>query len=420
MHVRKIIKNEYVYSVIARLMTVGIGVLHSIAFARFLGPELRGMAATVQSYSGILSIILTFGMQEAYPYYKRHQKQENFRDAFITLNILLFVINEIVGIFIALVTEGILSVTGMIAVLSPWISFSTVTAYVLLIEKPIKQNKAVVVISILETIFCFILLVSADSNAVWLLLLLGFSYVVKGVYCTCSLNFKFVVKRLNVDFVLGMLKFGFWPMLGLLLTGLNYKIDVIMLSAYKSISLADIGIYSIGVSLADKTVYIPDAVREILLSKLAKGAEDEEVARAIRMCLPVGLFMTLLLITFGRPVIDLMYGKAYYNAYDITVICVFGTAVMIIFKMISQWNVVHKKQMINTIMLSISVISNVIMNLLFIPYFGILGAAYASVIGYLICAIIFLIYFSSKTGISLKNILFVTKNDMALLRNKFK
>ena len=419
MSAKKVINNEYVFSVIARLMTVGVGLLHSIAFARFLGPELKGMAATVQSYSGILSIILAFGMQEAYPYYKRNHLQENFKDAFISLNVILFFIYEAIGVLIAVLT-GKVSTIGMIMVLSPWISFSTVTAYVLLVEKPIRQNKAIVVISILETILSWVLLLTTESNAFWLFCLLGFSYVAKAIYSTYSLHYKFDIKLIKIDFVLKMFKFGFWPMLGLLLTGLNYKIDVIMLNSYKTISLTDIGIYSIGVSLADKTVYIPDAVREILLSKLAKGADDEEVARAIRMCLPVSLSMTLFLIALGRPIITLLYGEAYYRAYDITVVCVFGTAIMVVFKMISQWNVVHKKQVVNTIMLAISVAVNIMMNLLLIPRLGILGAAYASIIGYFLCAFIFLLYFSKKTGIQVNNILLVTRNDIALLCRRLK
>lgn len=419
MSAKKVINNEYVFSVMARLVTVGVGLLHSIAFARFLGPELKGAAATVQSYSGILSIILAFGMQEAYPYYKRNHLQENFKDAFISLNVILFLIYEAIGVLVAVLT-GKVSTIGMIMVLSPWISFSTVTAYVLLVEKPIRQNKAIVVISILETILSWVLLLTTESNVFWLFCLLGFSYVAKALYSMYSLHYKFDIKLIKIDFVLKMFKFGFWPMLGLLLTGLNYKIDVIMLNAYKTISLTDIGIYSIGVSLADKTVYIPDAVREILLSKLAKGADDEEVARAIRMCLPVSLSMTLFLIALGRPIITLLYGEAYYSAYDITVVCVFGTAIMVVFKMISQWNVVHKKQVVNTIMLAISVAVNIVMNLLLIPRLGILGAAYASIIGYFLCAFIFLLYFSKKTGIQVKNILLVTRNDIALLRRRLK
>lgn len=413
---KKFFQNEYIFSVFARLLTVGIGVLHSIAFARFLGPELKGMAATVQSYSGILSIVLTFGMQEAYPYYKRHYNKSNFKDRFLTLNVALFVVYELVATVFVIATSSLWSTMGMTAVISPCSAFSTVVAYVLLIEKPIKQNKTLIVISFAETTLSFMLLVSTTANVVWLLILLSFTFVAKAIYCTFALKFKYDRKGLEIYFLFSMLKFGFWPMIGLLLTGLNYKIDVIMLSAYKSISLADIGIYSIGVSLADKTVYIPDAVREILLSKLAKGADESEVARAIRMCLPISLGIVFFLIALGKPIIGILYGESYLDSYNITVICVFGTAIMVIFKMISQWNIVHNKQRLNTVMLAISVLVNIVANMFVIPRYGIIGAAYASVFGYFVCAIIFLLYFSSKTKISLRNILLITRDDVDMLK----
>lgn len=412
---KKFVKSEYVFSVIARLVTVGIGVLHSIAFARFLGPELKGMAATIQSYSGILSILLTFGMQEAYPYYKRHYNDFTFKNRFLTLNVVLFVVYEMIGLLLALATKHLWSTIGLTLLISPWSALSTVVAYVLLIEKPIKQNKAIVIISILEALISWVLLISVTANIIWLLLLLVFSFVAKAGYCLVALEYRYDKNGLKFDFVFNMFKFGFWPMLGLILTGLNYKIDIIMLSAYKCITLADIGIYSIGVSLADKTVYIPDAVREILLSKLAKGADDNEVARAIRMCLPISLGLTIILIALGKPIIGVLYGSAYYSSYNVTVICVFGTAIMVIFKMISQWNVVHKKQMLNTIMLAISVVVNVVANTFAIPRYGILGAAYASIVGYFVCAFIFLLYFSKKARIRIRNILFITKDDIKML-----
>ena len=99
-----------------------------------------------------------------------------------------------------------------------------------------------------------------------------YSPLFKSVYFTYKLHFNFSLKYIHKELIVELLKFGFFPMLALLLTSLNYKIDIIMLNMSRNITMAQIGVYSIGVALADKTVYIPDAVKEILLSKLAKGS----------------------------------------------------------------------------------------------------------------------------------------------------
>ena len=65
------------------------------------------------------------------------------------------------------------------------------------------------------------------------------------------------------------MKIGFFPMLALLMTTLNYRIDVLILKSYPQITSSQLGVYSIGISLADKIVLIPDTLKGILASKLS-------------------------------------------------------------------------------------------------------------------------------------------------------
>ena len=90
---------------------------------------------------------------------------------------------------------------------------------------------------------------------------------------------------------------------------------------------------------------------------------------------------------------------------------------MVFFKMIAQYNVVNKKQIINVIMLSVSVLVNIVLNILLIPKYGIIGAAIASIIGYFICAIVFVVYFSKVSSIPIREIVFLTKDDLTLIKN---
>ena len=67
----QIMKNQYIYSIATKVIVVVVGFLNSVVLARYLGPELKGMATTVINYSNIFSIIITFGLQEAYPYFSQ-------------------------------------------------------------------------------------------------------------------------------------------------------------------------------------------------------------------------------------------------------------------------------------------------------------------------------------------------------------
>lgn len=280
------------------------------------------------------------------------------------------------------------------------------------------ETAAFLSISILETIFAGILFFVTDSNYFWLFVLLVFSDLLKSVYFTYKLHFNFSLKYIHKELIVELLKIWLFSNVSITFDLIKFiRFDIIMLNMSRNITMAQIGVYSIGVALADKTVYIPDAVKEILLSKLAKGKKEEEVARATRMCFPISIIMVIAIFMVGAPLIDFLYGSEYSGAFSVTVICVFGTAVMVFFKMIAQYNVVNKKQIINVIMLSVSVLVNIVLNILLIPKYGIIGAAIASIIGYFICAIVFVVYFSKVSSIPIREIVFLTKDDLTLIKN---
>ena len=217
-----------------------------------------------------------------------------------------------------------------------------------------------------------------------------------------------------------LIKYGFFPMLALLMTTLNYRIDVLMLHQYEFINDAVIGVYSLGLSLSDKIVVIPDTLKGVLVSKLAKGAKDDEVAKVSRIGLWSSVLLFLMVSLLGRWVIEVFYGSDYIDAYPIIVITAFGMLAVVYFKFISQYNIVNKRQKLNVALLSIAVVADVILNMVFIPIWGINGAALATSIGNCICGVVFIAYFCRKTGVSVQEMIIPQKNDIAIIKSIFR
>ena len=67
----KITNNAYIFSVIAKVISIITGIIYSILFARYLGSELRGQASIILNYSEMFSLILCLGIYQAYPYFKQ-------------------------------------------------------------------------------------------------------------------------------------------------------------------------------------------------------------------------------------------------------------------------------------------------------------------------------------------------------------
>ena len=71
----KLIRNPYVFSMIAQIIGFVIAFLFTVFQARFLGAEIKGQIATITSMTGITSIIFGFGISQAYPYYRKNSQK---------------------------------------------------------------------------------------------------------------------------------------------------------------------------------------------------------------------------------------------------------------------------------------------------------------------------------------------------------
>ena len=63
--------NEYVFGVLVKLVVIAFGLVQTVAISRYLGPELKGVLAYDLSIIGIGSVIMSFGLFDAYGYFKR-------------------------------------------------------------------------------------------------------------------------------------------------------------------------------------------------------------------------------------------------------------------------------------------------------------------------------------------------------------
>lgn len=417
---RQILKNEYIFSILTRLITITVSMLQSILVARYLGAALKGSNAYISSIASVGSIIVTFGMHQAYPYIRKKYGKENVFDDYMSIIVCLYSFYFITAVFLV---QFILKTVELkvAAIIVPLLGFSNVVSYVTLIENPNKRNLKYTIINILNLLFVSGLLIFTESSFVWSIIILIFADVVQVVVYTTSLRFKFRIANKQFLLVKELFMFGFLPMVALLMTTLNYKIDVIMLRGYSGIiTSAQIGIYSVGMSVTDHIALVPDTLKGVLVSKLAKGADEHEVAKVCRLCFWSSIFICLCLVVVGEPLINLLYGLEYNGAYHVLLICAFGTVFIGYFKLIAQYNIINKKQVRNVFMLSISIAINIVLNMFLIPRYKLAGAAFASGVGYFLSGFIFIIWFAKTNGIKFSAMFFLQKYDLDLLQQVLK
>lgn len=411
---KNIIKNEYLFSIITRFFVIAISMLQSIVVARYLGASLKGTSAYISSIAAIGSIIVTFGMHQAYPYFRNKYGKDNIYNKYINIVYLLFFCYFVLAILLSFTILDTLELRAA-SILIPIMGYANVVGYVCLIERPNRRNSWWTVITVIDFLIIVVLWRITMSSFAWAVFILIFADVIKAVVYTIDLHVKPQFIRNSFPFFKELIGYGFFPMLALLMTTLNYRIDVLMLKQYSYISAAQIGIYSIGISFAEKIVLVPDTLAGILASKLAKGTNENEVVKISRISFWASLFMCMVLLLLGGWAIPFLYGSEYTGSFNVLALSAIGSLFIGYFKLISQYNIIHKKQVYNVVMLSAAIVVDVIGNLALVPIWGINGAALATGLGNLVCGAVFVCWFAKKANVSVSKMIVPQKEDFISL-----
>lgn len=410
----RVIGNQYVFSVISEVISIISVFLFTVFQARFLGAEIKGQVATITSTLSISSIILGLGIYQAYPFYRKTSDQD-MPSIFVKIALIILVLYMSTAVAITILLDISMKYT-VVMIITPLKIYDQIVSEVALIENPNKRNGVNNFVYIAELLFVLILWGTAKASLIVGVIILAFEIGLRCAIFTWWLRKSIFKTGISIKpWLPKLLKFSFFPMMSVLMSSLNYRLDVLMLDG--KVSDAAIGVYSIGVLLADRIWMVPDAMKGVMVSNISKGKDYREVAYVMRICNTICLMLIIGIALLGEPFINLVFGAEYAGAYAITLILILGVFPMIAYKIIASFHIVSGRQRISFILLSISVGVNVIANYFLIPVWGIYGAGLASVVSYGICSVLFIVDFCKYTKVPFKNMLLVNASDIKIIKN---
>ena len=413
--IKKLFRNDYVFSVFAKVFGVGVGLIVGALTARYFGAELKGVMAVVQNDVSLYSVFLGLGVYQAYPFFRK--KEPEIQGEYVNNISTMFAIYEVIALTVAFfLYSGGAVYLALAVTLMPVEVYIKQLNYIVLVENPRRRNASSLIISLSEIVILIVIWIVTDASETVVLFYYTLTVLINLALSFINLRMNPFRIRPAVRRIPSFIRFGFVPMLVYLCMTVNYKIDIQMLKLFDNVSYADIGIYSTGVALATKIWLIPDAIKDILLSRLIKGGKEEEVARVLRINLAICVFCTLLLALIGKPFVNLLYGEEFGDAYYVMLLMLIGVIGMIFYKMIYSYNISKGKRWINLLFLGIAAIVNIIGNIIAIPLWGIWGAALVSVTSYMLCGICFLVYFWRVSGIPAWRLLVPQREDLTMIK----
>ena len=409
----KITSNDYVYTIFTKIMAVVIGLIASSYSNRFLGPELKGELGQISSMISIVAVTANFGLYQPYPYYKR-QGEPDVLDKFLRIFLLQFIAYTVIGVFAAAALNSF-ALTA-VCLIAPIQVLANQLSFMIMVEDVKYKNKIFFTARITNTLITILAFYTMNRT-----ILVSLALVVVGDLITVIMALRRMKRmpnplRADLRFAAKIVPFGFVSMVTTLMITLNYRVDTLMMGYLFGIPDAEIGFYTLGVSLSEYGWLIPDAFREVLFSRTAKDDAIGEVTMSMKVNLYLTLCMIVGILLLGKPVIWLLAGAEYLPAYPVTVLLIAGIIPMSYFKIIGTLLLAQGKKYTYLGMLTLSVVANIICNMFTIPLWGKMGAAAASVVSYMVAGGCFLVYYLRTYKIPARDVLLFRPEEIARLK----
>ena len=179
--------------------------------------------------------------------------------------------------------------------------------------------------------------------------------------------------------------FGFYVVLGNSVSFLNAQVGGIMIGYY--LNPNEVGIYAVAVLLAQPLTLIPGAVQRVTAPMTATlyGRGDIEgiwkmISSAMKRTFLISVAIALLIMVFGNSLITLLFTIEFLRAYVPLLILLAGQVIFAPFMAIGSTLASIGKVHISFRIHLVCGILNVMLNVLLIPYIGVVGAALSATI----------------------------------------
>lgn len=401
-----IILNHYMNTFINKIMIIGISIISSSLLARYLGPENRGKYSYILSMVNIMFLFLNLGVCQSYNYYKKNKKNKKVENLFFSISLYLSLVYFIIFTLITLLLKN--NQIFYIGIFTSLMILEKQLEMIGIVENIIKVNKIILIITVLNLlIYLFLIFAIKRFELKIVFFVLIFNYTIKIFF---YYKFFFILKfeKINLKLIKEILMFSFFPMLTNLMITLNYRVDIFMIKKFLNYEL--LGIYTVGVGLAEMVWIIPDSFKQVLFSKTVKNKDSKlDIIFSIKINLIIMLVLNIFILLFGQYLIVILYGKKFIESYSVTKIIFIGLIPMVFFKMINTLYISEGNQKYTFKVLLLAVLTNVLLNYLFIPKYSIQGAALASVFSYSFTGVIFLINFFKRYQINIRDLIYSEK-----------
>lgn len=411
----KLLKNDYLLNLLNKIYTIFIGLLSSVFLTRYLGVIYKGNYTYIIQVVLVFTIILNLGIHQSYSYFYRKYSGDVF-SKYVNLYTFQFLLNTMLAVALSILVNNKLYFYALI--LLPFSVMNRQMQSTMAVEN-IRLKIKLHMFNVTVRMFSFVIMFLFAERSLLspILITIGINTMSITIYLYFS---KVIPRPLSNDFVFikEVLTFSWLPMLTALLITFNYSVDIFFL---KHMGIAvELGLYSTAVGIVNYFWLIPDSFKEVLVSRIARSHSTKSTVLAIKVSVTTVIIVIIAFIFLGQFAINLLYGAEFADSYNVTLLLSLGAISMVFYKMIGVVFLSEGKRWFYFLALLISVLANIISNIITIPLYGMYGAALSSIISYSICGISFLVYFIWDKKLNVLDVILLKSSEIKQFKNALK
>lgn len=395
------------WALVARITSLVVSFFVSIYLVRYLGPENYGQLSYAISFVGLFSIISNVGIDNIL--YRDLIKYPSERNAYLGS---AFIIKFAAGALASLATiisVYLLSTSDVsrlvIVLLSATFLFNAfnVIGYQFQADVAQKYTSIIALFAVFTLNLLKLLVIWMDEGILYIGVIFLIESILYAVLFLAAYLWRYgslLNWRFSRRISLSLLRDS-WPFIFIAaFTTIYARIDQVMLKHMMDASA--VGLYDAAVRLAEIWLFVPALIASSLFPAIVNARENNPIEYKKRLVLLTGLLAIFgLLVAIPATILAeemtlFLYGSAFIASAGVLSIYVWASVFASIDIVVRYFLIAENRRTLIFIISMGTALVNVGLNLFLIPKYGIIGAAWATLISYVLLTVPFLLILKLK------------------------
>lgn len=417
------------FNIIRQILNLILGMLILVLIARELGPQGQGNYSLIILLPGFLTTLFNFGIGVSAAYYIGKQKYS--LDTIYKTNIILAFV---ISFFIVII--GLISIIFLKDIFFQKVSVDILFLALVAVPLVIFKQYMQVIFQGLQDFkpFNLILIIGKVANLIAIFILFtGFydgllSAVIAYILgeLTSVITAQIILQKkyslqinkgvLSKEYTKDVFWFGVKTHFTNIMAFLNNRADIFLISYF--LTPTYVGLYSVSISISEKLSIVTNSISTVLFPKISSLNNEDERNKITSIVTRIILFISvcggIILFFSAEWVIYILFGESYLESVNSFNILLLGVILATISRLIANDIAGRGKPELNMYVSFVLVISNIVLNILLIPKYGIVGAAWATTFANFINFLFKICIFHYKFKVPYKEFLLLNKNDIKM------